>query len=114
MSHSFVVLDRSETVAVDLVLACRGVPHSLRAYKDQLVRAAGSIALNIAEGNGRTGKARTHHFRIAYASALETSSALRLLTRLAAVDTAQFHRLDAALDEIRAMIWRLMHPDPPR
>jgi len=44
--------------------------------KDQLIRSATGIPRNIAEGAGRTGKDRTHLFRIAYGSAHEASDTL--------------------------------------
>ena len=46
---------------------------------DQALRAAQSMVLNIAEGCGRTGKSRTHHYRIARGSAAELCAALDLV-----------------------------------
>ena len=50
--------------------------HSLR---DQLERAAASVALNLAEGCGRTGRDRRHFFSIAQGSAMECAAAIDLL-----------------------------------
>ena len=47
--------------------------------RDQAVRAAGSVVLNIAEGRGRTGAAKQNHYRIALASAAETCAALDII-----------------------------------
>src|ERR1051326_3263972 len=48
--------------------------------RDQLARAGGSIALNIAEGNGKfSQKDRARFFQIAHGSALECAACLDLL-----------------------------------
>ncbi len=47
--------------------------------QDQAVRATQSTALNIAEGWGRTGNARTNHFRVALGSAAEACAVLDLV-----------------------------------
>ena len=44
----------------------------------QLRTASASIALNIAEGRGRDGKDRKHHWRIAHGSAEEVCAILRV------------------------------------
>ena len=44
--------------------------------KNQGLRAAASIALNLAEGRARQGKARVNHYRIALGSAAEVSAVL--------------------------------------
>ena len=46
--------------------------------RDQAVRAARSMVLNIAEGCGRNGKSRRHHYSLAAGSAAETCAALDL------------------------------------
>jgi len=68
------------------------------------------VEIRIAEGHGRTGRDRLHHWRIAYGSAKETDSHLRLLVAAGAVDTAQAHTALRLFDEVRAMTWRLLHP----
>ena len=51
-----------------------------QAVHDQIDRSSTSIALNIAEGNGKyTGKDRCRYFDIARGSALESASALDIL-----------------------------------
>ena len=95
-------------IAINLVLR---VPAPLKSIADQVIRSASSVPANLSEGHGRSGRDRLHHWRIAYASAGEVDSHLRLLCLSGAV-----HRGDATtalqlFDEIRAMIWRLLHPD---
>ncbi|MBW1878651.1 MAG: four helix bundle protein [Deltaproteobacteria bacterium] len=60
--------------------AHQGIPASRRHLRDQLVRAADSVVLNIAEGCGQEpGAARRNHFRIAMGSASETCAVLDLV-----------------------------------
>jgi four helix bundle protein len=94
---------------VALTLVSR-VPAPLRSIAEQVVRAASSVPANLSEGHGRSGRDRLHHWRIAYASAKEVDSLLRLLAAACAVDS---QRVDVALDlfdQVRAMTWRLLHP----
>ena len=58
--------------------------------RDQLVRATGSILLNIAEGLARPGAAGTNQLRIADASAAEVHAALGLVRWR---DTAELQQL---------------------
>ena len=67
---------------------------------------------NLAEGHGRTGKDRLHFWRIAYASAKEVDSHLRLLAHAGAVSSVKADRALEAFDEVRAMTWRLLNPRP--
>jgi four helix bundle protein len=57
--------------------------------KDQAQRAAGSVALNIAEGRGRAGQAQRNHYEIAYASASEACAALDLVDLPGAAEKQQ-------------------------
>ena len=54
-------------------------PRGTADLKNQAVRAAASVALNIAEGNRRRGKARTNHLEIARGSAAEALTALQIV-----------------------------------
>ena len=55
------------------------VPAPLKPIADQVIRSASSVPANLAEGHGRSGRDRLHHFRIAYASAKEVDVHLRIL-----------------------------------
>ncbi len=86
------------------------VPSSVRFLADQARRAACSVPLNLAEGHGRSGGDRLYHYRVAYGSAKEAGSALELLAAGGFVDVSGAARAEAMLDEVRAMTWRLTHP----
>jgi four helix bundle protein len=86
------------------------VPTPLKSIADQTIRSAASVPANLAEGHGRFGRDRAHLWRIAYASAKEVDSHLRLLASAGAIDRAAADESLAAFDRVRAMIWRLLHP----
>ena len=98
-----------KTAGLTLALA-RRVQSPFRSLADQVIRAAASVPANLSEGHGRVGRDRFNHWRIAYASAKEVDTHLRLLAEARVVDRA---RADIALelfDQVRAMTWRLLHP----
>ena len=98
-----------EAVGIILPLSVK-IPAPMKSVADQLIRAASSVALNLAEGNGRFGRDRIHHWRIAYGSALETSTALQILVAAGFIREQKAAEAEALLDRIRAMTWRLVHP----
>ena len=65
---------------------------------------------NLSEGQGRSGRDRMQHWRIAYASAREVDSHLRLLAAARAVDGEAVASALVLFDRVRAMTWRLLHP----
>jgi four helix bundle protein len=93
--------------AISLVLR---VPPPLKSIADQVIRSAGSVPANLAEGHGRSGRDRVHFWRIAYASAKEVDSHLRLLERAGVVNSGKAERVLENLDQVRAMTWRLINP----
>jgi len=93
--------------AISLVLR---VPAPLKSIADQVIRSASSVPANLAEGHGRSGRDRVHFWRIAYASAKEVDSHLRLLERAGVVNTGKVARVLETLDQVRAMTWRLINP----
>jgi four helix bundle protein len=86
------------------------VPAPLKSIADQLIRSASSVPANLAEGHGRSGRDRQHHWRIAYASAKEVDSHLRLLAAAGAVHGLVAEHALGTFDEVRAMTWRLLNP----
>ena len=99
-----------EAAALVLQMSGGRFASHFRALVDQLVRAATSVPLNLAEGNGRLGKDRRYHFSVAYASAKEASTALMLLRAASAMDHHQASQALGLLDRVQAMTWRLMRP----
>ena len=88
----------------------RRVPSPLRSLADQVIRAAASVPANLSEGHGRVGRDRLNHWRIAYASAKEVDTHLRLLAEAEVVDHARVNVALELFDQVRAMTWRLLHP----
>ncbi len=91
---------RTHSIAVAFYQDCKAVP--LAAYsKDQLRRASFSIALNLAEGYGRTSmKDRTRFFTIALGSLRECQSIIEL---------EGLHQLVLRADHLGASLWKLIH-----
>jgi len=96
-------------IAISLVIR---VPAPLKSLADQVIRSASSVPANLSEGHGRSGRDRNHHWRIAYASAKEVDTHLRLLTGAGAIDSKQAATAIHLFDEVRALTWRLLHPKP--
>jgi four helix bundle protein len=94
-------------IAIKLVMR---VPAPLKSSADQVIRSAGSVPANLAEGHGRTGRDRLHFWRIPYASAKEFDSHMRLLIAAGAVDSSASKLAFDGFDEVRAMTWRLLNP----
>ena len=98
-----------EAAGIALALVVR-VPAPLKSLADQVIRSASSVPANLAEGHGRSGRDRIHRWRIAYASAKEVDSHLRLLAQAGAVDVSRAGAAIRLFDEVRAMTWRLVNP----
>ena len=109
-STGFDAHDVARDAAILVLQLVRQTPPALRALTDQTVRAVTSIALNLAEGAGRRGRDRLHHWRIAYGSALEARTALELLVATGSVEAEAAAEAVALLDRVAAMTWRLVHP----
>ncbi len=98
-----------EAAGIAIKLVSR-VPAPLKSIADQLIRSASSVPANLAEGHGRFGRDRQHHWRIAYASAKEVDSHLRLLAAAGAVNVTAADTALESFDQVRAMTWRLLNP----
>ena len=99
--------DRAASIAISLVMR---VPAPLKPIADQVIRSASSVSANIAEGRGRSGRDRLYHWRIAYGSAREVDTHLRLLVGAGAIDPSQAESSLQLFDDVRAITWRLLHP----
>jgi four helix bundle protein len=86
------------------------VPAPLKSIADQVIRSASSVPANLAEGHGRADRVRSNYWRIAYASAKEVDSHLRLLLHAGAINQTQAVDALETFDAVRAMTWRLLHP----
>ena len=98
-----------EAAGLSISLVTR-VPAPLKSIADQVIRSASSVPANLAEGHGRAGRDRTHHWRIAYASAKEVDTHLRLLALAGAIDKSKAGTALDLFDRVRAMTWRLINP----
>jgi len=98
-----------EAAGIAIALVIR-VPTPLKSLADQVIRSASSVPANLSEGHGRVGRDRFHHWRIAYGSAREVDSHLRLLVGAGAIDAKEAGTSLHLFDEVRAMTWRLLHP----
>ncbi len=102
--------DLARDAAILVLQLVRRAPAAPRTLIDQTIRAVTSIPLNLAEGAGRRGRDRVHHWRIAYGSVLEARTALELMVATGSVDAEAAATADALLDRVAAMAWRLVHP----
>jgi four helix bundle protein len=95
-------------IAIKLVMR---VPAPLKSIADQVISPAASVPANLAEGHGRFGRDRSNHWRIAYASAKEVDSHLKLLAHAGAINRTAARNAMIAFDQVCAMTWRLLNPN---
>ena len=104
---SFHALD----VALEVVRAVRAPLQRIavkdRDLADQLLRAAQSVPLNLAEAGGRAGADRRRCFRIAYGSQRELRACLRVACDLGYVGADDVAEVDRLADRVGAMLWPL-------
>jgi four helix bundle protein len=101
--------EKALEAAGDAIALVMRVPAPPKSIADQVIRSASSVPANLAEGHGRTGRDRLHFWRIAYASAKEVDSHMRLLVQAGAIDRNKSLKPLSAFDEVRAMTWRLLN-----
>jgi len=104
--HGLRVVSMAEDLAVMTIRAVQTV-RGHRDLVDQLTRAIESVALNLAEGSGRAGRDRIYHYTVAYGSAGESATAVRLLAAYGAISAASADDLIVRIDGVRAICWRL-------
>ena len=73
----------------------------------QLRKASTSVPMNTAEGGERRGRDRGYHFRVARSEAAETMTGLRAGEAAGYVEREDIAEALAAIDRVRAMLWRL-------
>ena len=111
-STRFDALEKATTAAGIAISLVMRVPAPLKSLADQVIRSASSVPANLAEGAGRSGRDRLHHYRIAYGSAKEVDTHLRLLVGAGAIDRTRVFTALNLFDDVRAITWRLLHPKP--
>jgi len=102
--------EKALAAAGDAITLVLRVPAPLKSIADQVIRSASSVPANLAEGHGRSGRDRLHFWRIAYASAKEVDSHLRLLAHAGVINAGKAEKVLETLDQVRAMTWRLLNP----
>ena len=97
-------------MAIEIIGALKALVPMIRAHDAeaarQIVRAASSIAANVAEGNRRVGRDKAHMFRIAAGSADEVRAHLRVARAWGWIDREAEQAL-GLLDRELAMLYRL-------
>ena len=106
---NLVAHEKALEAAGDAITLVVRVPAPLKSIADQVIRSASSVPANLAEGHGRSGRDRLHFWRIAYASAKEVDSHLRLLVGAGAINGTMAEGAIQLFDEVRAMTWRLIN-----
>lgn len=80
-----------------------------RGLADQLMRAASSVALNIAESQGSDGGNRRARLFTAAGSAAESRAALRVAVGWRHIQAADAEGANRLLDRLVAILWKLTH-----
>lgn len=106
---SFDTLEMSLTVLELLAPIEAKVRQRRKSLAEEIGTAAESIALNTSEARQRAGLDRADLFRRAAGSAAELTTALRIARARGYISSAEHATIDAALDRVRAMLWRLTH-----
>jgi len=109
-STDFFAHGKALEAAGDAITLVLRVPAPLKSIADQVIPSASSVPAKLVEGHRRSGRDRVHFWRIAYASAKEVDSHLRLLQRAGVVNSSNVARVLETLDQVRAMTWRLINP----
>src|SRR5688500_13806362 len=82
------------------------------ALAKQLGRACESVALNLGEGRERKDGDQRRHYEMAAGSAGEVTTALRIAMVKRYISRDEYAAVDAPLDRVRAMLYRLTHARP--
>jgi four helix bundle protein len=104
---AFQVLEVAQSMVRQLGPVVRSIARADGSLADQLRRAATSVPLNISEGNGRAGRDRAHHFRVAAGSTREVRAALEVALAWGYVEAGAVEGPLGEADRVIAMLWRL-------
>jgi len=103
---------RTLEVSLELVRSLRDVVRRLgsvdRDLASQIRRAASSVTLNLAEGNGRSGRDRHYCFRVAKGSVLEVQAGLRLAVAWGYLDEVHLEPSLALTGDLLGMLTGLL------
>ena len=105
--RNLLLWQKAQDLALEIIRVVSRLPNDPAAHVigRQVIRAASSIAANVAEGHGRfTLPAHRNHLSIAKGSACETDGWVDLLRRAGFVDAAIERRLHEACDELIRML----------
>ena len=75
----------------------------------QIMRAAGSVVLNLSEGSGRFGSDKRNFYKIAYGSLKECQAGILLLIQCGKICRKECEQILDRLDQMGAIIWKLVH-----
>ena len=115
MHRRLEVFDLAVDLSILVAGAARNLPPQWWWLEKQVMRAAGSIALNIAEGSAETGTAQERrYYRIARGSAAECDAALCMLWRAGLLDAKVAADAESALKRISAMLRSLIRRSEER
>ena len=107
---NLIATEKAIQAAAEAIALARRVPAPLKPIANQVIRSASSVPANLAEGHGRFGRDRAHHWRIAYASGKEVDAHLRILRLSGAIPRGKAMITLQNFDEVRAMTWKLLNP----
>ncbi len=99
------VYQKSLIMAVDLCTIASDFPVKFSRVRDQIVGAAISVPLNIAEGSGRfSSKDKNNFYKIARSSVFELIPIFEICFKLDIIDSTEFNKLKLQSIEISKMI----------
>lgn len=110
MSDQYLVLEKSLAFVEAVAPLLPPVARRDRSLRDQLRRAAQSVALNVAEAAGVSAGSKRVRLETALGSAYETRTILRIAVAWGYLDANSTAPALALLDEVAAMTYRRLHP----
>ena len=104
----FIAYDVSLELIRELRTLMPAIQRFDRELATQIRNAAGSITLNLSEGQRSGGGNQRRHYELAHGSANEVKGALAVAEAWGWIESAE--RALAILDRLLALLWRLTHP----